>query len=66
VGGFCRPLWVEHNQDASGRVCVPWSTRCAQPVREQWTLAQGCHRGRPDDTRAIGGTRRGPTRRERL
>ena len=20
MGGLCRPLWVEHNQDASGRV----------------------------------------------
>jgi hypothetical protein len=30
---------------------------CAQPVGERWTLGQGCHRGRPVDTRAIGGTR---------
>src|SRR6266545_3436361 len=44
--------------------CVPWSALCAQPVAEGWTHAQGW--ARPADTRAIGGTRRGPRRRERV
>jgi hypothetical protein len=47
--------------------CVPWSAICAQPVGETVNARSGA----PPAvvrvaTRAIGGTRRGPTRRERV
>jgi hypothetical protein len=47
--------------------CVPWSAICAgSPLANGERSLRGATRGRPGDTRAIGGTRRGPTRRERV
>src|SRR5207245_10549217 len=64
---FQQTATATHFGISRANYCVPWSALCAQPVGERWPPTQGRQTAVVRvDTRAIGGTRRGPTRRERV